>query len=104
MLKALGRKGTEHAAAADIVTGFKPGGSSVEHPPCGQHPFLRARTRGAHRGRGIRHSPRRFVGGRGRFDPTRRKLQPPVLNRLAQRVVLDVQLPSDFLRGLSGVE
>ena len=103
-----GRQGAQHAAEGDVAAGFKTGRSAVQKTECRQDAFVRPGARRAHFRRGIGDSPRGLVGGRGRLRswsffwcwlsrPERTGLgQSSLLDRLAERVELEVQLLGDF--------
>ncbi len=109
-----GRQGAQHAAKGDVAAGFKTGRSPVQKTECRQDTFVRPGARRAHFRRGIGDGPRGLVGGGGRLwswsffwcwlsRPEWTGLgQSSLLDRLAERVELEVQVLGDFSSAPTG--
>ena len=92
-----GGKCAEHAAVGNVPTGFKTRRGAVQHAQRRQNPLHGTRASGAHLGHRILATALRLVGGHRGFGRPGRLLKPSVLDRLAERIVLDAQFFGDFV-------
>ena len=109
-----GRQGAQHAAKGDVAAGFKTDRSPVQKAECRQDALIRPGACCAHFRRGIGDGSRGLVGGGRRlwswgfFWAGSPGLsgpglgQPSLLNRLAERVELEIQVLGDFSSAPSG--
>jgi hypothetical protein len=103
-----GWQGAKHAAKGDVPAGFKADRSAVQKTKRSQDAFIRSGTCRSHLSRGIKDGPRGLVGGGRRMwswsffwcwlsRPRWIGLgQSSLLDRLAERVELDIQSLGDF--------